>query len=106
MNISANVSSLQANQTFLNTNANNIANVNTDGFRPSDTRISTNLQANNRLSDDTGSQKSQTDLSKEIPDQITIGGPFKNLCQSGKITNTQGKTHEDRSRCRAICSRY
>ena len=30
--------------------------------------------------------------------------PFKNLCQSGKITNTQGKTHEDRSRCRAICS--
>jgi flagellar hook protein FlgE len=74
MNISANVSSLQANQTFLNTNANNIANVNTDGFRPSDTRISTNLEANNRLADDTGSQKSQTDLSKEIPDQITIGG--------------------------------
>ena len=74
MNISANVSSLQANQTFLNTNANNIANVNTDGFRPSDTRISTNLQANNRLADDTSSQKSQTDLSKEIPDQITIGG--------------------------------
>ena len=74
MNISANVSSLQANQTFLNTNANNIANVNTDGFRSSDTRISTNLEANNRLADDTGSQKSQTDLSKEIPDQITIGG--------------------------------
>ena len=36
----------------------------------------------------------------------TIGflkGPFKNLCQSGKITNTQGKTHENRSRCRVIC---
>ncbi|MEO1938032.1 MAG: hypothetical protein ABGW85_05275 [Sulfurimonas sp.] len=74
MNISANVSSLQANQTFLNTNAHNITNVNTDGFRPSDTRISNNLQANNRLADDTGSPKSQTDLSKEIPDQITIGG--------------------------------
>ncbi len=31
-------------------------------------------------------------------------GPFKNLCQSGKITNTQGKTDEYRNRCRAICS--
>ena len=30
-------------------------------------------------------------------------GPFKNLCQSGKIMFTQGKTHEDRSRCRAVC---
>jgi len=29
---------------------------------------------------------------------------FKNLCQSGKITNTQGNTDEDRNRCRAICS--
>ena len=74
MSITTNLSSLQANQTFMDTNANNIANVNTDGFRPSDTRISTNLEANNRLADDTGSQKSQTDLSKEIPDQITIGG--------------------------------
>ena len=32
------------------------------------------------------------------------GGPFKILCQSGKINNTQGTTYEDRSRCRAICS--
>ena len=31
-------------------------------------------------------------------------GPFIILCQSGKITNTQGMTYEDRSRCRAICS--
>jgi len=30
--------------------------------------------------------------------------PFKNLCQSGKITNTQGHTDEYRNRCRAICS--
>jgi len=30
--------------------------------------------------------------------------PFKILCQSGKIINTQGETHEDRNRCRAICS--
>ncbi len=31
-------------------------------------------------------------------------GLFKNLCQSGKITITQGNTDEDRNRCRAICS--
>ena len=29
---------------------------------------------------------------------------FKNLCQSGKITNTQGNIDEDRNRCRAIRS--
>ena len=33
-----------------------------------------------------------------------LQGPFKILCQSGKINTTQGTTHEDRSRCRAICS--
>ena len=33
-----------------------------------------------------------------------LAGPFIILCQSGKIQITQGKTHEDRNRCRAICS--
>jgi len=32
------------------------------------------------------------------------GGLFKILCQPGKILNTQGLTHEDRSRRRAVCS--
>ena len=36
--------------------------------------------------------------------RVTSSGLFKNLCQSGKITNTQGNTDEDRNRCRAICS--
>jgi len=31
-------------------------------------------------------------------------GPFKNLCQSGKITNTQGHTDEYKNRCRTVCS--
>ena len=31
-------------------------------------------------------------------------GPFKNLCQTGKIKNTKGHRDEDRNRCRAICS--
>ena len=73
MNISNNVSSVQAHQTMLNTSANNIANVNSDGFRPSDTRISDNsksVSASNTVADDNGSTKSQTDLAKEIPDQM------------------------------------
>ena len=73
MNISSNTSSLQAHQKLMNTNANNIANVKTDGFIPSDTRISNNnssIKANNVKADDNGLQRSQTDLTKEIPDQI------------------------------------
>lgn len=74
MNVSNNVSSIQAHQTMLNTSANNVANVNTDGFKPSDTRITEDqesVRAYNTKSDDNGSVKSQTDLAKEIPDQIT-----------------------------------
>ena len=73
MNISSNVSSIQAHQTMMNTTANNVANVNTDGFVPSDTRMSNNansVTANNAKADNNGSLKSQTDLSKEIPDAI------------------------------------
>ncbi len=76
MSISNNISSLQANQTFLNTTANNVANVNTDGFIPKDTRTTNSGEspvANTRSADDTGSKKSQTDLAKEIPDQIVAG---------------------------------
>jgi flagellar hook protein FlgE len=73
MNVSANVSSILAHQTMMNTNANNVANVNTDGFIPSDTKMSDNgdsVRANTNLASDNGSSKSQTDLAKEIPDQI------------------------------------
>ncbi len=63
MNISSNIASLQANQTFMNTNANNIANVNTDGFIPQSTQIT-----------DNGSTKSQTNITKEITDQVIISG--------------------------------
>lgn len=73
MNISNNVSSIQAHQTMMNTNANNVANVNSDGFVPRDTRMTANeggVKANTRMADNNGSAKSQTDLAKEIPDQI------------------------------------
>ena len=77
MNISSNVSSIQSHQTMMNTNANNVANANTDGFVPSDTRISSNegsVSANTRKADNTGAKTSQTDLAKEIPDQIVAQG--------------------------------
>lgn len=73
MNISGNLSSIQAHQTMMNTSSNNIANVNTSGFVPSDTRMSSNeasISANTRKSDNTGSTTSQTNLAKEIPTQI------------------------------------
>ena len=73
MNISNNISSIQAHQTMINTSAHNIANVNTDGFVPSDTKMSSSgsaISTNIRQADDNGSLKSQTDLAKEIPDQI------------------------------------
>ncbi len=80
MSISTNVSSLQANQVFMNANANNIANVNSDGFIPTDTRMvdeKNSVRAQTRLADDNGSSKSQTDLAKELPDQVVIGGVEK-----------------------------
>ncbi|MEA1955995.1 MAG: hypothetical protein U9N02_05835 [Campylobacterota bacterium] len=74
MSISTNLSSIQSHQTMLGTNANNVANANTDGFIPSDTRMSSgagsSITASNRQADDTGSPKSQTNLTKEIPNQI------------------------------------
>ncbi|MEO1954354.1 MAG: hypothetical protein ABGW74_06595 [Campylobacterales bacterium] len=73
MNISSNISSIQAHQTMMNSSANNVANVNTDGFVPTSTVMSSSdssVKADVRQSDDTGSIRSQTDLTKEIPDQM------------------------------------
>lgn len=70
MNISANLASIGANQTFLNTVASNISNVNTKSFVPKSTVVSNNLSTNTRLSSDNGSKTSQTDLAKEIPNLI------------------------------------
>lgn len=73
MNISSNISSIQSNQTMMNVNANNVANSNTDGFVPSSTTMSSDgnsVSANVSRADNDGSPRSQTDLNKEIPDQI------------------------------------
>jgi flagellar hook protein FlgE len=74
--ISSNISSLQANQTYMNNNAHNIANSNTDRFIPNTTAISENtadsVSAKTDKATDNGSLQSQTDLSKELSDQVTI----------------------------------
>jgi flagellar hook protein FlgE len=75
MNISNNIASIAAHQQMLNTSANNVANVNTDRYIPQDTRVVSNggsstPMAMQREATDNGSLKSQTDLAKEIPDQM------------------------------------
>jgi flagellar hook protein FlgE len=74
--ISSNVSSLMSNQTYMNNNANNVANVNSDGFIPRNTTISETqngaTKANTSMANSNGSEKSQTNLSKELTDQVTI----------------------------------
>jgi hypothetical protein len=50
------------------------------------------------------SNLTNTNISKLFELKKSITGPFKILCQSGKITTTQGHRYEDRNRCRAICS--
>lgn len=75
--ISSNVSSILSHQTYMNNDAHNVANVNTDRYVPNNTVIeeadaqgSTN--AVTTKADDVGSEKSQTNLAKELTDQITI----------------------------------
>ena len=89
--ISSNVSSIQANQVFMNNNANNIANVNSDGFVPSDTQLSDtsngSVSSKTRLATDNGSPKSQTDLNKEIPDQVTISSSVEANVSAIKTQN-------------------
>jgi flagellar hook protein FlgE len=74
--ISSNVSSIMANQVFMNNSAHNVANVNTDRFVPSNTQLSDAgngaIKANTSKATDTSSTSSQTDLTKEIPDQISV----------------------------------
>lgn len=60
----------------MNNNAHNVANVNTDGFIPQNTTIheegNSATKAVTSKAADTGSKTSQTNLTKEIIDQIAI----------------------------------
>ncbi len=72
-----NISSIQANQTLLDNNAHNIANVNTDRFVPNSGKTVSgengSVQASISKATDSGSMRSQTDLAKEMSDQISLG---------------------------------
>ena len=74
--ISSNVSSINSHQTWMNNNAHNVANVNTDKFVPQNTTISETqdggTKAETTKASSNGSEKSQTDLSKELTDQMNI----------------------------------
>ncbi|MDY0117881.1 MAG: hypothetical protein RBR59_09905, partial [Sulfurimonadaceae bacterium] len=76
MQISNNISSMYAHQQMMNVSANNVANVNTERFVPTDVKMSSEqnggVSANLRMATDSGSQRSQTDLAKEIPDQMVV----------------------------------
>lgn len=89
--ISSNVSSIMSNQTYMNNNAGNVANVNTDKYIPRDTTITEtqngSTKANTSLATDNGSKQSQTDVSKELTDQITIENTTKANVQSIRTQN-------------------
>ena len=72
--LDSSIAGFGAHQGWLNANSHNIANVNTDKFRPINTSIDENAvsnpKANFRLSSDGGGDMSQTDLTKEMSDMI------------------------------------
>lgn len=75
MNISSNISSIAAHQSMMNANANNIANANSERFIPTDTTITnsgSSVVAEHSKAQDNNSLQSQTNLTKEIVNQITI----------------------------------
>jgi flagellar hook protein FlgE len=76
MNISSNLSSIQAHQTLLGNSAHNVANVNTDRFVPGEGTIGegagNTVEARITEGTDNGSAGSQTDLSREVTDQIVF----------------------------------
>ncbi len=75
LNFSANISSLTAHQNYMNVNANNVANVNTEGFIPTKTTLhesSNGVSASFRPATNTGSVLSQTNITTELTDQVII----------------------------------
>jgi flagellar hook protein FlgE len=69
--INVNVNSLQAHQTLMDINANNVANVNTEDFKATDAKIVDKLEISSNVTDE------GTNLNKEITDQIVIEDGFK-----------------------------
>ena len=66
MNLSVSVNAMRAHTDWMNVNAHNVANVNTENFRATDTVITDGPVAQTRPT------KSAVDLARELPDQIVI----------------------------------
>jgi flagellar hook protein FlgE len=100
--ISSNISSINANQTFMDNSANNIANLNTNNFKSTDTIIKSsndNVEAfslkkivdinkiNNTQNINEINKVSETNLTKEMIDQINIENTTKVNLQSIRTQN-------------------
>ncbi|GAB6073671.1 flagellar basal body protein [Nautilia lithotrophica] len=71
MMINTNINALQAHQTLMDINANNIANINTQDFKATDAKIVDKLEISANITD------SGTNLTKELTDQVVIEYGFK-----------------------------
>jgi len=85
MSIKINAASMNAHQTLMDINANNIANVNTEGFKPTNAHIVDKLD----ISTSTGES---VNLTKEITDQIVIEYGFKAQVPAIKTADEMTKT--------------
>ena len=65
-----NANSMIAHQNWMSNNANNVANVNTDGFNSTQTTIQNSTEGNVQAVGST--TQSGTDLAKELTEQIPI----------------------------------
>jgi flagellar hook protein FlgE len=84
--ITTNVKSIQAHQTLMDINANNVANVNTDDFKATDAKIVDKLEISAYQTND------GTDLTKELTDQIAIEDGFKAQIPAIKTEDEMTKT--------------
>jgi len=84
--INTNLQALQAHQTLMDINANNVANVNTKDFKSTDARIVDKLEISGKVTDN------GTDLTKEMTDQIVIENGFKAQIPAIKTQDEMTKT--------------
>ena len=93
----SNISSINANSTWMNASANNVANINTNKFTPIDTLIegdnSGNPKATLRSSSSAGTDTSSgTNLAKEMTDQMVIGDSTAFNASAIKTEDSMTKT--------------
>lgn len=91
--LGSNIASVGAHFTWMDVNANNVANVNTDKFKSVDTRLDNKGNENptpvlRENESKAAKDRSNTDLAKELTDQIPIE---KGSAVNVKAINTQNE---------------